>query len=94
MTWDVPVADNCPECGQTLFKLSGRGAKKPFCTNVICKKFLPEDKRGYRRNTKEGGAKKTSAKKPAAKKSAIKKPAAKKTTQKKTPTKKTSGAAK
>ena len=49
MTWDVPVADNCPECGQTMFKLSGRGFKKPFCINEICSNFLPEDKRGYRK---------------------------------------------
>ena len=25
MTWDVPVKDNCPECGWTMFKKSGRG---------------------------------------------------------------------
>ncbi len=49
MTWDVPVQDNCPECGQTMFKLSGRGAKKPFCINPECGLFLPEDQRGYRR---------------------------------------------
>jgi len=49
MTWDVPVADDCPQCGQTMFKASGRGAKKPFCTNEKCKNFLPEDKRGYRK---------------------------------------------
>ena len=49
MTWDVPVADNCAECGQTLFKLSGKGARKPFCINEKCVNFLPEDKRGYRK---------------------------------------------
>jgi len=48
MTWDVPVADNCTICGQTMFKLSGRGAKKPFCVNEKCSAFLPEDKRGYK----------------------------------------------
>ena len=89
MTWDVPVAENCTECGKTMFKLSGRGAKKPFCTNEICKNFLPEDKRAYRRKPKEDSAKKTSAKKPAAKK-----PTAKKTAQKKTGAKKTTGAVK
>ena len=31
MTWDVPVKDNCPVCGWTMFKKSGRGFKKPFC---------------------------------------------------------------
>ena len=46
LTWDVPVADNCPECGHTQFKKSGRGAKKPFCINEECAAFLPEDKRG------------------------------------------------
>ena len=49
MTWDVPVKDNCPSCGQTMFKLAGRGARKPFCINPDCPEFVPEDKRGYRR---------------------------------------------
>ncbi len=33
MTWEVPVKDNCPICGWTMFKLSGRGFKRPFCIN-------------------------------------------------------------
>ena len=49
MTWNVPVKETCPSCGKTLFKLSGRGAKKPFCVNEACPEFLPEEKRGYRR---------------------------------------------
>jgi DNA topoisomerase-1 len=49
MTWDVPTKDNCPECGHTLFKKSGRGFKKPFCANEACPNFLPEDKRGYKK---------------------------------------------
>ena len=49
ITWDVPVADNCSECGQTMFKTSGRGFKRPFCINETCKNFLPEDKRGYKK---------------------------------------------
>ena len=49
MTWDVPTDQDCPECGQTMFKRSGRGAMKPFCINPECKNFLPEDKRGYRK---------------------------------------------
>lgn len=54
MTWDVPVKDNCPVCDQTLFKKSGRGAKKPFCINEACENFLPEEKRGgYRKKTTE-----------------------------------------
>ncbi len=103
MTWDVPVKDDCPECGHTMFKKSGRGFKKPFCINENCVNFLPEDKRGYPKkkaedteaapaeaveeNPEKAPAKKTAAKKPAAKKAATK-TAAKKTTAKKT-TKKT-----
>ena len=49
MTWDVPVKDNCPICGQTMFKKSGRGFKKPFCINEKCPNFLPEDQRGYKK---------------------------------------------
>lgn len=49
MTWDVPVKDICPGCGKTMFKLSGRGNKTPFCVNPDCPNFLPEDKRGYRK---------------------------------------------
>ena len=86
MTWDVPVKDVCPECGKTMFKLSGRGRKTPFCENENCSAFLPEDKRGYRKKAAESesteGAdksaeEKTEEKKPAAKKTAAKKPAAK-----------------
>ncbi len=49
MTWDVPTSNDCPVCGQTLFKKSGRGQMKPFCINPECKEFLPEEKRGYKR---------------------------------------------
>ena len=52
MTWDVPVADDCPVCGQTMFKKSGKGFKKPFCINEQCANFTPEEKRGgYRKKT-------------------------------------------
>ncbi len=51
MTWDVPVKENCPECGQTLFKKSGKGFNKAFCINESCPRFVPEDKRGYKRKT-------------------------------------------
>jgi DNA topoisomerase-1 len=100
MTWDVPVADNCPSCGQTMFKLSGRGSKKPFCINEACENFLPEDKRGYKRKpaaAKTDGqdgeqAAGEAEKKPArAKKAASKSSAAKKTTAKKAAPKKTAG---
>ncbi|MEI3361388.1 MAG: topoisomerase DNA-binding C4 zinc finger domain-containing protein [Oscillospiraceae bacterium] len=47
MTWDVPVKDDCPVCGHTMFKKAGKGFKKPFCINPVCPNFLPEDKRGY-----------------------------------------------
>ena len=101
MTWDVPVKDNCPSCGHTMFKKSGRGFKKPFCINPECPNFLPEDQRGYKKKpAAEGTAeaapaegeekvKKTAAKKTAAKKPAEKKTAAKKTAEKKPAAKKT-----
>ena len=47
MSWDVPTAEDCPICGQTMFKKSGKGRNKPFCVNENCSNFLPEDKRGY-----------------------------------------------
>ena len=47
MTWDVPVKDDCPVCGHTMFKKAGKGFRKPFCINPECANFLPEDKRGY-----------------------------------------------
>ena len=76
MTWDVPTAEDCACCGQTLFKKSGRGRMKPFCINEACEKFLPEDKRGYYKKPEdkqeeEKPAKKT-AKKTTAKKSSKK----------------------
>ena len=99
MSWDVPVKDDCPICGHTMFKKAGKGFKRPFCINEACANFLPEEKRGYvKKKAAEGGeepaaeekpSKKPAAKKPAAKKastakkSAAKKPTAKKTTAKK-----------
>ena len=84
MTFDVPVEQNCPTCGQTMFKLSGRGARKPFCINPECANFLPEDQRGYyKKKDGETGEKKAPAKKTTAKKTTTKKkPAAKKTAKK------------
>ncbi|MBR2716149.1 MAG: type I DNA topoisomerase, partial [Oscillospiraceae bacterium] len=58
MTWDVPVKDNCPVCGMTMFKLSGKGQRKPFCINPDCENFLPEEKRGYRRRPSGSGEEK------------------------------------
>ena len=96
MTWDVPVKDDCPVCGHTMFKKAGKGFKKPFCINEACSNFLPEEKRGYpkpaaKAEKAEGGApaEEATEKKPAAKKAATKKPAAKKTAAKKTAAKKT-----
>ena len=92
MTWDVPTKEDCPLCGQTMFKRAGRGFSKPFCINEKCANFLPEDKRGYHRKkdtAAEGGetaaeAAETSVEeKPArkaAKKTAAKTTAARKTT--------------
>lgn len=39
MTWDVPTEFDCPSCGQTMFKKSGRGRMKPFCINEACSNF-------------------------------------------------------
>jgi len=84
MSWEVPTAENCPSCGKTLFKRSGKGKRRPFCINPECPDFLPEDKRGYHRKASadkpdvgtppEG---ETAAKKPAVTKkpAAAKKPA-------------------
>ena len=103
MSWDVPTAEDCPECGFTMFKKSGKGRNKPFCINETCSRFLPEDQRGYykKKTAEEGGeapaeekAEKKTTKKAAAKKPAAKKTAAKKTTAKKTTAKKTTKKAK
>ena len=100
MSWDVPTAEDCPECGFTMFKKSGKGRMKPFCINETCSKFLPEDQRGYykKKESSEAAeaqpkeekktAQKAASKKTAAKKTAAKKPAAKKTAEKKTTTRK------
>ena len=56
MTWDVPVKDDCPLCGKTLFKRAGRGYKRPYCINPECANFLPEDKRGYPKKPAEASA--------------------------------------
>ena len=97
MTWDVPTAEVCPECGKTLFKRSGRGRSKPFCINPECVNYLPPEQRGYKirksedKDAGEGGESKDGAeasRKPAARKTAAKKPAAKKPAAKKAAVKK------
>ena len=101
MTWDVPVKDNCPVCGHTMFKKAGRGAKKAFCINEECSNFTPEEKRGGWRKkpeTAEGQTEPEEAQnalteaaeeKKTAKKTAVKKTTAKKADTKKTAAKKT-----
>ena len=94
MTWDVPTEFDCPSCGQTMFKKSGRGANKPFCINEACENYLPEDQRGYHRKpapTVEAADAEAEAQdqaaadeKPAAKKTAVKKTASQKTAAPKT----------
>ena len=71
ITWDVPTAATCPECGKTMFKPSGRGPLKSFCVNPECANFVPEEKRKYQKKTKtETAAKKKSGTKKTAKKKA------------------------
>ena len=95
MTWDVPVKDDCPICGHTMFKKAGKGFKKPYCINEACENFVPEEKRGYTKKKKAEDEKAAKAaenaaeEKPAEKKTAAKKTAktaAKKTTSKTTKT--------
>ena len=82
MTWDVPVKENCPECGMTMFKKVRSGLQKPFCINPKCSRFLPEDQRGYpKKKAAEGDAaadakteETKDEKKPTAKKAAAKRP--------------------
>ncbi|MBO4418869.1 MAG: type I DNA topoisomerase [Oscillospiraceae bacterium] len=98
MTWDVPTDQDCPACGQTMFKRSGKGRMKPFCINEKCENFLPEDKRGYYKKpaatpeeaaaaeaegTELKGQGSEAAKKAPAKKTTAKKSAAKKSSAKK-----------
>ena len=105
MTWDVPTKEDCPLCGQTMFKRAGRGFSKPFCINEKCANFLPEDKRGYPKKQAEASANAEEApgesdtpaeekptKKTTAKKSAAK-AAEKKAAARKTAVKKTEGEA-
>ena len=74
-TFDVPVKDTCPSCGKTMFKVSGKGQRKPFCINEKCESFVPEDKRGYRKWTKKSDDGKTEGEKPKAKRGRPKKEA-------------------
>ena len=103
MTWDVPVKDNCPVCGWTMFKKPGKGAKKPYCINEACSNFTPEEKRGgwkkpaaaSAEGTEEKAEEKKTAKKTSKKaaeageKKPAKKTATKKPAAKKTAAKKT-----
>ena len=76
----MPGKENCPICGWTMFKLSGRGRKRPFCINPDCSNFLPEDKRGgFKKKTQDAAEGESAEKKPTAGKGGAKKTAAKKT---------------
>ena len=106
MSWDVPTAEDCPFCGQTMFKKSGKGQKKTFCINEKCENFTPEEQRGgwkKKTETKTDASasspeepKKVPVKKAAAKKTAASKTTAAKktTTAKKSTAKKTTAAKK
>ena len=87
MTWDVPVADDCPVCGETMFKKAGKGFKKPFCINEKCENFTPEEKRGGWKKKESSG----DGDEPAAEKAPMKRSAA---AQKTTTVKKTAAAKK
>ena len=91
MTWDVPVADDCPACGETMFKKAGKGFKKPFCINEKCENFTPEEKRGGWKKKAGAGGEAVGEKEPAAKKSAA---AANRSSAGKTAVKKTASAKK
>ena len=78
MSWDVPTAEDCPVCGQTMFKKSGRGRMKPFCVNESCMNFLPEDKRGYYKKPGENAEEKDTKKAKKMTKKTTKKTGAKK----------------
>ena len=94
MTWDVPTAEDCPYCGQTMFKKSGKGQKRTFCINEQCENFTPEEKRpGYHKKKQEDGAAEP-ADKTEDKKSASKKAPAGKTARKNTKTTKKTAAKK
>ena len=99
MSWDVPTELDCPACGQTMFKKSGRGQMKPFCINEQCVNFLPEDQRGYRKKPAEASAEseKAASAEPSGDSDAKKKKASRKTAssgsaaRKKSPAPKASG---
>lgn len=83
MTWDVPQKERCEECGHTMYKRSGRGAKKMFCANPECSRYVPQERKT---KTSEDEEKKETKK---ITKKATTKKVAKKTTAKKSTTKKT-----
>ncbi len=61
MTWDVPQKEKCEECGHTLYKRATRGAKKLFCANPECAKYVPQEpKEKKETKTKKSTKKKVS----------------------------------
>ena len=99
MSWDVPTDQDCPVCGETMFKKAGKGRMKPFCINPKCENFLPEDKRGYyKKKTAENAENTDKAENTEAAESALSGKKPKKTTastaaKKRTTTKKAAGKA-
>lgn len=75
VTFDVPVKDDCPSCGQTMFKKSGKGFRRPYCINPACERFVPEDQRGYQKKTEDAAEETDAAKQPVVKKASAKKSA-------------------
>ena len=93
MSWDVPTELDCPQCGNTMFKKSGKGRQKAFCINESCPNFLPEDQRGYyKKKTGDSVAEEEKAGKKTVKKSTAKPASSKKTTGAKKTTRKKAGA--
>lgn len=62
MTWDIPTAEVCPDCGKTLFRKNGRGRKRLMCENESCNSFVPLDKRTYQRKKSTSATKSKSTK--------------------------------
>ena len=49
MTWDEPTAENCPNCGKTLFKKSG----KLYCATENCGFEKEKQRRGRKAKSEE-----------------------------------------
>ena len=110
MTWDVPVKDNCPICGQTMFKSPDAASRSPSASTksapISCRKTSAATRKSLPLRPKAKRVRKAlplrrrpplkddGEKKSAAKKSTTKKATPKKTTTKKATTKTASTAKK